>query len=323
MVTLEHFGVVVADLAETVTFFQRLFQCDPVATGSWRGTDADYVADMLGVPHGLELEAAFFRLPYSNAILELIQYSGIEQKVIAPAPTDVGAVHIGFYVDSIAMVMSKLDLRLRGVVAEIPYGPCRGGRTAYLHGPGEINLQLMELAQRPGGAPLLTGADFWVDHIGLVVEDLSATVKPLSRLLDSPVSSSAEWRGTDADYVADTLGVPHGLELEAQHVVFPWSLTMLEFIKYSGLPQEISNTSPTDIGAMHIGLQVDSVTGVIEDLGLPPTGRVTQIPYGPSKGGRSVYVRSPDGNHLQLTEVRARPGRLPVLKSARQLSPAT
>ena len=314
MFWIDHVGMVVPDLTEAVSFYERLFGTPVLDSGQWLGTNADYVADMLGRPHGLELEATFFQVPHSSAILELIKYSGVEQATVEAAPTDVGAVHIGFYVDSVHEVLTRLALPLTGAITDIPYGPCRGGRTAYLKAPAGVNIQLMELHRRPGQLPILKGADFWIDHLGMVVSDLKATIAFFTRLLRSSLLDSDEWRGPNADYVADMLGRPHGLELEAAFIQVPHTITMLELIKYSGFTQRAAQPRPTDLGAVHLGFYVDSLNEALAGWDLALTGSITEIPYGPSKGGRTAYLTSPDGVNIQLMELKSRPGGLPILK---------
>ena len=38
------------------------------------------------------------------------------------------------------------------------------------------------------------------------------------------------------------------------------------------------------------------------------------LPIGPYRGGRSVYLRDPDGANIQLMQLAGRPGRMPVLR---------
>jgi len=320
MLWIDHIGMVVPHLPEAVTFYRELFGRDLLDSGQWHGANANYVADMLGRPHGLELEAAFFQVPHSNAILELIEYSGIDQVAIEPDATDIGAVHVGFYVDSVTQTLKQLELPLTGSVTDIPYGPSKGGRTAYLKAPARVNLQLMELRSRPGMLPILAGADFWIDHVGMVVNDLQTTVRFFTRLLRTTLLDSDEWRGPNADYVADMLGRPHGMELEAAFIQVPHTISMLELIKYSGIPQRVVTARPTDLGAVHLGFYVDSVDEALMRVDGPTAGSVTTIPHGPSKGGRTAYLTSPDGVNIQLMELKSRPGRLPILRRSAPLA---
>jgi catechol 2,3-dioxygenase-like lactoylglutathione lyase family enzyme len=153
----------------------------------------------------------------------------------------------------------------------------------------------------------------------MVVADLDKTARFFGQILDAPVSNRAEWRGANANYVADTIGLPHGLELVAAHIQLPYSLSMLEMIDYSGCPQGVSKSAPTDLGAIHLGLHVDDLRESLRQWDLVFTTPLVSIPYGPSKGGVSMYVRSPDGVHVQLTDAPTRPGGLPILRGSAAL----
>ncbi len=152
MFWIEHLGIVVRDLEQSISFYRKLFDSEPIERVAWRGPDADYIASMLGFPRGtLELAAAFFQVPHTNALLEMLHYSGIPQGEMQSTSTDIGASHFGFYVESLDETVTRLDLALAGPPTDIPYGPYKGGRTAYLKDPNGVNIQLMELRNRPGG----------------------------------------------------------------------------------------------------------------------------------------------------------------------------
>src|SRR3981081_4548531 len=101
MLAVEHVGMTVRDLETSVRFYTALFNNGPVDLASWRGKDAEYVANLLGQP-GLTMDAAFFRLPGGNLILEICQFHNIEGGVAAPVRHyQTGGTHLGFYVDNI------------------------------------------------------------------------------------------------------------------------------------------------------------------------------------------------------------------------------
>jgi catechol 2,3-dioxygenase-like lactoylglutathione lyase family enzyme len=148
--------MVVTDLDVSLDFYTRLLEAPITHRQAWRGRDADYVAAMLGRPPGMELEAGHIQIPHTNSLLELIQYSGIEQGRLDVAPSDVGAIHLGLSVDSAEDTLARMKVPSMGGVVDIPNGPSRGGRTAYLRDPDGVSIQLMELARRPGNLPILT-----------------------------------------------------------------------------------------------------------------------------------------------------------------------
>ncbi|HEY9288828.1 MAG TPA: VOC family protein [Candidatus Dormibacteraeota bacterium] len=314
MYWLDHIGVVVSDLDQASRFYTDLFGTSILETTRWRGRDADYVAAMLGQPAGLELDASFVKLPQMNSYVELLHYSGLSQNHLRPAPTDIGALHLGLYVDSAESALARLGRPTTGAVTDIPYGPCKGGKTAYLTDPDDVNIQFMQLDRRPGKLPVLKGADCWIDHVGIVVADLDASLAFYSRLFETEPVERAAWRGKDADYVAAMLGRPVGMELEAGFLRIPQTNTLLELIKYSGFDQPSVAAKATDLGAIHIALYVESAEDTLSRMRVAATGQLTDVPYGPSRGGRTAYLRDPNGVNIQLMQVSRRPGNLPILK---------
>jgi catechol 2,3-dioxygenase-like lactoylglutathione lyase family enzyme len=152
---IEHVGIVVIDLEESIPFYSAIFG-PPVQRVSWRGKDAEYVAKMVAHP-GLELDAAFFQLPYSQSLLEMIQYHGVAPTDGRLDPMQVSATHLGFYVqdlDATVERLKRLGVSFRSEAIDIPYGPYKGGRSIYFSDPNGMNLQLMQLAGRPGKVPL-------------------------------------------------------------------------------------------------------------------------------------------------------------------------
>lgn len=154
----EHFGLVTSDLDRAVEFYSVVLDREPMERVRWEGEPAKYVADLLASP-GLTLRAAFFEFPYSPTLLEIIEYGNLDdQATLGVTPTAVGATHIGFYVESVEEATARLGAAGIEFIAppvDIPYGPYRGGRTAYFHDPDGVNLQIMEVQSRPGGLPVL------------------------------------------------------------------------------------------------------------------------------------------------------------------------
>jgi catechol 2,3-dioxygenase-like lactoylglutathione lyase family enzyme len=319
MFWLDHVGVVVEDLDASVDFYSQLFGSKPVDRAEWRGKNADYVADMVGKAHGVELEAVFFKIPHTNTLLELLKWSGIKQEVAELDPvSSIGATHCAFYADLLENALRGVRSGITGAPQDIPYGPCKGGRAAYFRDPNRINLQFMQLTTRPGHLPVKPPAPLWLDHVGIVVKDLDATINFYSRLFGTKIVDRWEWRGENADYVADMMGRPHGLELEAAFFQIPHTNTLLEMIDWSGVEERPTKIDPTAIGATHFAFYVDSLENALNrGVRSALTGAPQDIPYGPCKGGRAAYFRDPNGVNLQLMELITRPGRLPVEPSAR------
>jgi catechol 2,3-dioxygenase-like lactoylglutathione lyase family enzyme len=311
---IDHVGIVVSDLQVASRFYTDLFQTAVIESNQWRGADADRLAASLGERAGLELDACFVALPHMNAFVELLQVSGLAQKRLRLAPTDVGAVHLGLYVDSAEQALERLGRPTTGSVTGIPYGPCKGGKTAYLTDPDGVNIQFMQLDQRPGKLPLLKGANGWIDHIGIVVADLDRSLGFYSKLLETKPVQREAWRGKDADYVAAMLGRPSGIELEAGFIQIPHTNTLLELIQYSGFEQKRVDAAASDIGAVHLGFYVDSVQGTLTRMGKATPGRITEMSGGTASDGEAAYLPDPDGLTIQVLRLARRPGNLPILR---------
>ena len=158
MFWIDHVGVVARDLDESVAFYTKLFG-EPIDRVAWRGEHAANVARLMGKDPGLELDAVFFRIPHTNAIFEVVFFRGIEQAEVLAGNADIGATHFGFYVDDIEATVARLELTVTGAPSDLPIGPYRGGRSVYLKDPNGANIQLMQLAGRPGRLPVLRPGD--------------------------------------------------------------------------------------------------------------------------------------------------------------------
>jgi catechol 2,3-dioxygenase-like lactoylglutathione lyase family enzyme len=159
MFWIEHIGVVARDLEETVDFYTKLFGSEPIDRVEWRGEHAENVARLMGRPPGMELDAVFFQIPWTNTIFEVVSFRGIDQATVASGNADIGATHFGFAVEDIDATAARLGLDLLGVPMDLPIGPYRGGRSVYLKDPNGANIQLMELMGRPGRLPALRPGD--------------------------------------------------------------------------------------------------------------------------------------------------------------------
>lgn len=159
MLAVEHVGITVESLDRSIQFYRELFGSEPLDRREWRGQSAEYVANMMGKP-GLTLDGAWFRLPGSNAILEIIEFHDLaDGEGSAARHYQTGGVHLGFYVENIddaAERVRKAGAEFLTEPVAIEYGPYMGtgGRSVLFRDPDGNNLQLMEVSSRPGNLPL-------------------------------------------------------------------------------------------------------------------------------------------------------------------------
>lgn len=158
----------------------------------------------------------------------------------------------------------------------------------------------------------------FTEHVGITVSDLAVSERFYSTLFGEPAVDHVTWRGKNAEYVARMMGQP-GLTLDAVFFRLPGSNILLEVIEFHGLEDTGSGqaTRHYQIGGVHLGFYVPDIDPLIKRIvaaGSELLGEPVQIEFGPymGTGGRSATFRDPDENNLQLMEITARPGRLPI-----------
>jgi catechol 2,3-dioxygenase-like lactoylglutathione lyase family enzyme len=140
-----------------------------------------------------------------------------------------------------------------------------------------------------------------IDHAGISVENLEATLHFYRDLLDLRVTDEGEDAGPELDAITGLSGVRMRyaeLDLGAGQ--------LLEVIEYR-TPQgaRLEQRQP-DPGASHLALRVDDVDALYERLvaaGVPAQGRPTEITApGAWNGARCVYLEDPDGRTVELVQ---------------------
>ncbi len=154
---------------------------------------------------------------------------------------------------------------------------------------------------------------FWIDHVGVVARDMNESTSFYTRLFGQGPIDRVEWRGEHAANVARMLDRP-GLELDAVFFQIPHTNTLLELVEYFNIAQGTVEAPGTAFGATHFGFAVEDLDSTVSRLGLALTGDPVLLTTGPYRGGRSAYLKDPNGVNIQLMELRGRPGRLPVLR---------
>lgn len=144
-ISFDHTGFTVADLERSIEWYRNLLGTE--ATLRRRSADP-YMGEMIGYP-GCEMEFAYFPLPGSESMLELIQYELPESAAVDMETSNLGNGHFCLLVDDIHAEFERLapvaDFRSPAPVA-ITAGANQGGWGAYLRDPDGITIQLL---QRP------------------------------------------------------------------------------------------------------------------------------------------------------------------------------
>jgi len=138
-----HFGIQVADIERSVAFYEQLIGLELVAR--WT-RDQEYIQDLVGYP-GVELHVAVFRLPKSDACLEVLEYKNVERSPVDPGTANPGTAHLCLYVEDLEAVYDRLrDAGVEFVsgVQTPTAGPSTGGRVVYMLDPDGIRIELLQ-----------------------------------------------------------------------------------------------------------------------------------------------------------------------------------
>ncbi|MEW5991635.1 MAG: VOC family protein [Chloroflexota bacterium] len=279
---LEHVGIVTGAVDASIGFWHELLSTDVlerhVARGAWDPGR-----------HGL-FSATYLPVPHSETLLELV-HAETQWSHEGWRDTDIGAIHVALHVKDADRTLVRLASDTRSTA--IPYGPCRGGRSAYLADPGGMSVQLMQLVRRPGGMPIIA-ADGWIDHVGVVVENMARSVSFYRQLLGADPIAENAWRGTNSEYVGRMLGQP-GLELEAVHFRLPGGNAQLELVQYSGISQGRRSAADRRSGG-HFAFLAERTTGTPETI----AEEAVVVPSGRYQGAYELRTNDPDGVPISI-----------------------
>jgi catechol 2,3-dioxygenase-like lactoylglutathione lyase family enzyme len=140
-------------------------------------------------------------------------------------------------------------------------------------------------------------------HVGFSVSDLDRSIEWYSFLLNEEPDLRKVW---DVEYVSEVIGYP-GARLD----IALWRLpggTVLELLEYLEPRRKFVDMETYNVGNAHLCL-------VVEDLGAEfrrmqgrgnfRSSKPVDIPWGHFAGGKSCYVRDPDGISIELVELPA------------------
>lgn len=147
---VSHFGIQVRDLERSVHFYGELLGLELVTR--WV-RDQEYIGDLVGYP-GVELHVAVFRMPCSDAFLEILEYRNVERTPVDPATANPGTAHFCLYVHDLDALYDRLlehDVRFVSPVKSPNVGPNRGGKAVYMLDPDGIRVELLETTKTLAG----------------------------------------------------------------------------------------------------------------------------------------------------------------------------
>lgn len=139
-----------------------------------------------------------------------------------------------------------------------------------------------------------------MNHVGFAVSDIEQSVEWYTFLLEDPPYLMGRW---NVEYVSRVVGYP-GAEFDAALWELGGGLS-LELLAYWKPPATRIDMETFNVGNGHLCLVVDDLAAEFERL----RGRAefrnpepVDIPWGHFAGGRSCYLRDPDGISIELVQ---------------------
>jgi len=143
-----HGGIAVSDMERSLAFYRDALELEVHFDVTLAAVD--YVRAVLGVEMR-DARVVYLRIPGSDGVfVELLEYHGTDGQPVRPRAWDPGTGHLCFHVADAQALLERVvawGFRSRSErVIEIPVGPNKGGRAAYLLDPDGYHI---ELFQRP------------------------------------------------------------------------------------------------------------------------------------------------------------------------------
>jgi catechol 2,3-dioxygenase-like lactoylglutathione lyase family enzyme len=139
-------------------------------------------------------------------------------------------------------------------------------------------------------------------HAGVTVSDMERSLAFYRDALGLEIASDGITGGPSAHRI-------WGMTTNKVRVVFlrvPGSDALVELFEFYDLERHPASARPCDFGAGHMCLfaeDLDALYTRLRDLGYVSRGtEVVTIDAGPHTGAKAVYMKDPDGYHVELYE---------------------
>lgn len=148
-----------------------------------------------------------------------------------------------------------------------------------------------------------SGADAQrLHHIGLTVGDLEESLRFWEQLFGVTANSR---RLLDQPHIGSIVGHP-GVAIDAAWIDVPGSNAVLELLHYLNRDGTPVDDDTIHRGNVHFCMEVEDIDAVWERavaLGARPVSDVpVEVPTGPAKGARIVYMRTIDGATIEFIQ---------------------
>ena len=145
--------------------------------------------------------------------------------------------------------------------------------------------------------PVVSG----LHHVGVSVRDLNRSLTFWEGFLGV---SHRDPRSVSGDFIETLVGVP-GIHLEIAWLDIPGG-PALELVENHADGADVVPAGTIHAGGVHFCLAVPDVAVALDRAlaagGTQASARIVEIPAGPFKGARHVFVRDPDGASIELRQ---------------------
>jgi len=141
-------------------------------------------------------------------------------------------------------------------------------------------------------------------HTGLTVADLDRSLHFWRDAMGMEVVFQQEKAG---GYLEAIVGEP-GAHVRMAHLAFGGEGPRIELFQYLAPSGGQHRLRPADVGFAHVCVACDDLDERLERLvaaGGTPFSEPVEVDTGVNKGGRSVYLRDPDGHVVELERLPA------------------
>ncbi|ERI09410.1 VOC family protein [Aneurinibacillus aneurinilyticus] len=146
-----HAGITVNNLEESLRFY-----CDFLGFQflSQQNVTDEYVFNIVSVPETSMIKIAFVQIPGSTAVVELLEYVGVERHSGSCRPCDYGTGHLCLYVEKLDLLYKELCAKGVKFRSEAPVnvtsGRNKGAKIIYCLDPDGYIVELVEPANNDG-----------------------------------------------------------------------------------------------------------------------------------------------------------------------------
>ena len=141
----------------------------------------------------------------------------------------------------------------------------------------------------------------FIHHTGLTVADMDRSLRFWRDAMGMEVVFQQEKAG---GYLEAIVGEP-GAHVLMTHLAFGGEGQRIELFQYLAPSGGQHRLRPADVGFAHVCVVCDDLDERLERLiaaGGTPFSEPVDVDTGVNKGGRSVYLRDPDGHVVELFE---------------------